>query len=84
MQTVNIEEMTADLLRLSTGRGAEEIVITRRGEPVARLVALSAGSKGRTPGSLRGRIRMADDFDAPLPPGMVERSPDELITPSGR
>lgn len=44
----------------------EEIVIARAGEPVARIVALRARAK-RTLGQWRGRVTMADDFDAPLP-----------------
>jgi len=43
----------------------EEIVIARAGEPVVRLVALRAG-KRRTLGQWRGKVRMAEDFDAPL------------------
>ena len=45
----------------------EEIVIARAGEPVARIVALRAGTR-RSLGQWRGRVRMSDDFDAPLPP----------------
>ena len=43
----------------------EEVVITRRGEPAARLVAIR--SKGRrTFGIDRGRLVVPEDFDAPL------------------
>ncbi len=44
----------------------EAVVVARHGRPVARLVPLGAGP--RRPGSLKGRIRIAPDFDAPLPP----------------
>ena len=44
----------------------EEIVIARAGEPVARIVALRGRAK-RALGQWRGRVRMAKDFDAPLP-----------------
>lgn len=44
----------------------EEILLARAGQPVARIVALRAG-KRRELGQWRGRVRMADDFDAPLP-----------------
>lgn len=44
----------------------EEILIARAGEPVARIVALRTGVK-RVLGQWRGRVRMAKDFDAPLP-----------------
>jgi prevent-host-death family protein len=43
----------------------EEIVIRRGATPVARLVPVRTAGV-RPPGALRGRIRIADDFDAPL------------------
>jgi prevent-host-death family protein len=45
----------------------EDIVITRNGEPVARLVPVGRAGTKRKLGRLRGRIRIAEDFDAPLP-----------------
>lgn len=42
---------------------AGEVILTRDGEPVARIVALE-GRRPRRPGSARGLIHMADDFDA--------------------
>jgi prevent-host-death family protein len=42
----------------------EEIVITRSGRPVARLVPVSGESSLATvKGAWRGLIRMSDDFD---------------------
>lgn len=40
--------------------------ITRHGKPVAELRAISAERAAPTPGVFRGRIHMAEDFDAPL------------------
>lgn len=48
-----------------------EIIIAKAGKPMARLVPLRASGR-RQPGKGRGRIRIADDFDAPLPPGMLK------------
>jgi len=45
----------------------EEVIITRHGRPVARLGRLTARRQPRTLGRLAGKIRMAPDFDAPLP-----------------
>ena len=42
----------------------EEVVIARDNKPLLKLVPV--GVRTRTPGSAKGRIRMADDFDAPL------------------
>ena len=49
----------------------QEVVITRHGRPVARLVAATAPRRPRRLGALRGKIRMAADFDAPLPPDLL-------------
>jgi prevent-host-death family protein len=42
----------------------EEIVIARDNTPLVKLVPVGVSS--RAPGSARGRVRIADDFDAPL------------------
>jgi len=39
-----------------------EVIIMRRGKPVARLLGFEAPIL-RQPGAMRGRIWMADDFD---------------------
>ena len=53
--------------------GGEEVVIARGGKPVARLAPLQEAPAWRTPGTaLGGQVRMADDFDAPLPSGVAE------------
>jgi prevent-host-death family protein len=44
------------------------VVICRAGKPVARLVPLEPGVRAKKLGLLKGRIRVPDDFDAPLPP----------------
>lgn len=41
---------------------AGEVVLTRGGEAVAKIVPVSA-KRPRQPGSARGQIHMADDFD---------------------
>lgn len=68
MKTMNIHAAKTHLSALVEEAAAgEEIVIARAGRPVARLVPLARPSAPRTPGALKGRIRMAADFDAPLP-----------------
>ncbi len=49
----------------------EEIVITKSGKPKARLVPLDDLRPMRKPGRGRGQWRVADDFDAPLPEGLL-------------
>lgn len=41
----------------------EEVVIAKAGKPVARLVRYEADPKPVTYGTLRGHVRMAEDFD---------------------
>ena len=68
MHMVNISQAKAHLSRLiREAAGGEEIVITKRKRPVARLVALEASTHPRKPGGWEGKLWMADDFDAPLP-----------------
>ncbi|WP_394838579.1 type II toxin-antitoxin system prevent-host-death family antitoxin [Pendulispora rubella] len=50
----------------------EEIVITRNGRPVAKLVPANAPTKRRVLGRLKGRIRIRKDFDAPLPDDVLD------------
>ncbi len=50
----------------------EEIVIAKAGNPVARLVPLRSIHERRTPGRWAGRIRIAPDFDAPLPDELLD------------
>jgi prevent-host-death family protein len=46
----------------------EEIVIAKNGKPKARLVALApTANRRRQAGLYKGRIHIADDFDAPWP-----------------
>jgi prevent-host-death family protein len=62
---VNIHDAKTHLSRLvERVEAGEEIMIARAGRPVARLVPLRA-SRARVLGTLRGRIRLAPDFDAP-------------------
>lgn len=49
----------------------EEIVIDRRGAPVARLVPFGARPEPVF-GHDRGRVRIGEDFDAPLPEGVAD------------
>ena len=65
---VNIHEAKTQLSKLlqrvSCG---EEVIIARAGKPVARLSRLPGEPRKRQPGTARGLVHMAPDFDAPLP-----------------
>ncbi|MEX0657583.1 MAG: type II toxin-antitoxin system prevent-host-death family antitoxin [Egibacteraceae bacterium] len=57
------------LLRLVSS--GEEITITRRGQVVARLVPPRVGGRPEM-GFDRDRLRVPDDFDAPLPDDVLD------------
>ena len=68
MRTINIHAAKTHFSRLveRAARG-EEIVMARDGRPLARLVPLAAPRRRRRLGLLKGKIKVAADFDAPLP-----------------
>jgi len=73
MATINIHEAKTHLSRLvEEANAGEEITIAKAGKPVARLVALTPPRQTRKPGFLKGKIRIAQDFDAPLPAGLLD------------
>lgn len=66
--SVNIHEAKTHLSRLiDRVEQGEEIVIARAGRPVAKLVPVRRKPRPRKLGSAKGRIRIRDDFDAPIP-----------------
>jgi prevent-host-death family protein len=65
---VNIFEAKTNLSKLiELVEQGQEIVIARAGKPVARLTPLEPKKRPIRFGLLKGKIRVAKDFDAPLP-----------------
>ena len=65
---VEVEQAREQLTELieEAMRGSE-VVITRKHRPLVRLVEVrTAERRRRRPGSAKGLITLADDFDAPL------------------
>ena len=74
MLEVNVHEAKTHLSRLLVRvEGGEEIVIARAGRPVARLVPARCVGGRRQRGRFVGRGRIAADFNAPLPPDVLDR-----------
>lgn len=70
---VNIQEAKTHLSRLlQRVAGGEEVIIARAGVPVAKLVAVETKNKTRPLGMDRGKVWVADDFDAPLPDDLLK------------
>jgi prevent-host-death family protein len=73
MAQVNIHEAKTHLSKLLTRVAAgEEIVISKAGKPVARLVPLKHDMEQRTPGLDSGLLTVPDDFDSPLPSEIMD------------
>jgi prevent-host-death family protein len=71
-KSVGMHEAKTHLSRLVDDvLGGEDVVITRRGEEVARLVAV-ASHKSRVFGADEGVWTVPDDFDDPLPPELQQ------------
>lgn len=68
MQIINIHDAKTQLSKLieAVAQG-EEIVIARAGKPAAMLVPMPAPKTVRKPGAMKGKIKIATDFDNPLP-----------------
>ena len=72
MRKVNVHEAKTHLSRLLVRVAAgEEIMIANRGVPVARLVPAARPKSHRDLGMESGRLKIAEDFDAPLPAGVL-------------
>lgn len=65
--TIELDQAKGQLAKLiqDVARGSE-VVITRDGQEVARLVPPTNASPDRVPGSAKGLFVVPDDFDAPL------------------
>ena len=73
MRTVNIHAAKTQLSRLVEAAAAgEEIIIAKSGKPVARLVPLAERRGRRKLGALAGKLRVPEDFDAPLPDEVLD------------
>jgi prevent-host-death family protein len=71
--TVNIHEAKTQLSRLLVRvEEGEDVVISRAGRPVARLVPVVARGARRVPGSAAGLIHIMPDFDDPLPEALLD------------
>jgi len=68
MTQVNVHEAKTHFSKLLRRiEAGEEVIIARGGKPVAKLVPLDDATKRRQFGRDKGKMWIADDFDAPLP-----------------
>ncbi|MBW1679037.1 MAG: type II toxin-antitoxin system Phd/YefM family antitoxin [Deltaproteobacteria bacterium] len=67
----NVHEAKTHFSRLlSRVEKGEEIIIANAGKPVARLIPFEKPAK-RIPGSAKGKIQIAKNFNTPLPESLL-------------
>lgn len=73
MLEVNTHQAKTHLSRLLQRVAAgEEIVISRAGKPLARLVPFREPNRNRALGEDKGLYHVPEDFNAPLPDDLME------------
>ena len=74
MRQVNMHEAKTHLSELvKAAEAGEVVVIARHGRPVVRLESVTRKGKGIRLGTLKGMFpSIPKDFDAPLPPDVLE------------
>ena len=72
MTTVNIHEAKTHFSKLvDAAMEGETIIIAKAGKPVAMLTPITKKPPKRKFGILKGKVRIATDFDAPLPDDLL-------------
>ena len=70
--TVNIYDAKTRLSQLVDQAAAgEDVVVSRNGKPLARLTRFEKPKRKIRFGLLKGKVKVAPDFDAPLPEGVL-------------
>jgi prevent-host-death family protein len=66
MHIANIHDAKAQLSSLiQRALAGEEVIIARAGDPLVQLIPVQFSTHPRSGGQLKGKIRLAEDFDAP-------------------
>jgi prevent-host-death family protein len=69
----DLHEAKTSLSRLvDRAASGEEIILSKAGKPLAKLVPFHRPPEPRQPGGWEGRIRISEDFDDPLPPELQD------------
>ncbi len=64
---VNVHDLKTNYSKyLDQAIGGQEILLGKHGKVVAKIVPLSGSKKTRTPGALKDKIWVSDNFDEPL------------------
>ena len=69
---INIHEAKTHLSRIVDEVAAgTEVIIAKAGKPLAKLSPISPSVKKKKLGLLKGKVKVPDDFNAPLPPEII-------------
>lgn len=68
MEAVNIYEAKTRLSQLvDIAASGQDVVVSRNGKPLVRITQLDSPKRRIKFGLLKGKVIVADDFDAPMP-----------------
>ena len=74
MSVINVYEAKTRLSKLIEQAAAgDDVILGRSGKPVARITQISPKKRPIRFGLLKGKARVAKDFDAPLPAAVRAR-----------
>jgi prevent-host-death family protein len=72
MRTVNIHEAKTQLSKLvEAASHGEGTIIAKAGKPAAMLIPITPNKIKRHFGGLKGQVKIAADFDKPLPDNII-------------
>jgi prevent-host-death family protein len=78
MRIVNMHEAKTHFSKLvDSVMNGNEVVIAMAGKPVAKLISIEKKPK-RRPGALKGKIKIAKDFEDPLPEDILSDFEESL------
>ena len=73
MPLVNVHEAKTQLSSLLVrAQSGEEIIISKAGKPIAKLVPVKVNAEPRKPGFWKGKVKIAKSFDDPLPDDIMK------------
>lgn len=73
-RVINIHEAKTHLSRIVDEVAAgSEVVIAKAGKPMARLNPVTQVARPKKLGLLKGKIKIPDNFNAPLDPDVIDR-----------
>jgi prevent-host-death family protein len=73
VKSINVHEAKTHFSKLlARVEKGQEVLISRAGKPVARLVPHLVAPAAPVFGADRGKVVVPDDFDAPLPDGVLD------------